>query len=56
LGDRFFFPWRPIHVSPIGVGFLSARGLAVLVNELRWIVLPSVIIALIARVVRTPAR
>ena len=30
---RFFFPWRPIPVAPIGVGLLSARGLhAVLVE------------------------
>lgn len=47
--QRFFFPWRPIQVSPIGVGFFSARGLAVLQSELRWILLPSVIIALLAR-------
>ena len=46
---RFFFPWRPIQVSPIGVGFFSARGFAVLQSELRWILLPSVIIALLAR-------
>jgi hypothetical protein len=46
---RFFFPWRPIQVSPIGVGLFSARGLAVLQSELRWILLPSVIIALLAR-------
>jgi len=46
---RFFFPWRPIQVSPIGVGFFSARGLAVLQSELLWILLPSVIIALLAR-------
>jgi inner membrane protein len=54
--DRYFFPWRPILVSPIGVGFFSVRGLTVLANEARWIVLPSAIIALIARAVRKPAR
>jgi inner membrane protein len=26
---RYFLPWRPIPVAPIGVGFLSARGMAV---------------------------
>jgi inner membrane protein len=26
---RYFLPWRPIPVAPIGVGFLSAEGLAV---------------------------
>jgi len=46
---RFFFPWRPIQVSPIGVGFFSARGLAVLQSELGWILLPSAIIGLLAR-------
>ena len=53
---RFFFPWRPIRVSPIGIGFFSPRGLVVLASELRWIVLPSAISALIARAVRTSTR
>jgi inner membrane protein len=47
---RYFFPWRPIQVSPIGVGFFSARGLRVLASEGRWIWLPSAIIAASARV------
>ena len=38
---RFFLPWRPINVSPIGVGrFLSHRGAAVIISELLWIWLP----------------
>jgi inner membrane protein len=38
---RFFAPFRPIAVSPIGVGAcLSARGAAVLWSELLWIWLP----------------
>jgi inner membrane protein len=49
---RFFFPWRPIQVSPIGVGFFSARGLNVLESELVWILLPSAIIAAVARIMR----
>jgi inner membrane protein len=52
---RFFFPWRPIQVSPIGVGFFTTRGLAALDSELRWILLPSVIIALLARIRGRPA-
>jgi inner membrane protein len=33
--DRYFLPWRPIRVSPIGVGrFFTERGLAVLQSEL----------------------
>jgi inner membrane protein len=49
---RYFFPWRPILVSPIGVGFFSARGLHVLVSEAGWIWLPSAIIAVAARRLR----
>lgn len=39
---RYFFPYRPIKVSPIGlIGFLSPRGFDVLLSELRWVWLPS---------------
>ena len=38
---RYFFPWRPIKVSPIGLGFFSERGIAVAVSEFLWIWLPS---------------
>lgn len=41
--ERFFFPFRPIAVSPIGIEpFLGARGLAVLMNEALWVGLPSI--------------
>jgi len=49
--QRFFFPWRPIQVSPIGVGFFSPRGLNVLASELVWIVIPAAVVALLARIV-----
>jgi len=49
-GDRYFFPWRPIQVSPIGVGFFSPRGLRALASEAVWIWVPSAIIAASARV------
>jgi len=40
--ERYFFPWRPIEVSPIGVSsFLSAWGVRVILSELRWVWLPS---------------
>jgi inner membrane protein len=38
---RYFFPFRPIEVSPIGPGIFSERGLAVIRSELVWIWLPS---------------
>jgi inner membrane protein len=50
--ERYFFPWRPIQVSPIGVGFFSARGLRVLASEAGWIWVPSAIIAASARLFR----
>jgi inner membrane protein len=38
---RFFFPFRPIAVSPLGISaFLSARGAAVVASELVWVWLP----------------
>ncbi|WP_299189064.1 metal-dependent hydrolase [uncultured Aquimarina sp.] len=39
---RYFFPWRPIQVSPIGAGkFFSVWGIKVLLSELVWIGIPS---------------
>jgi inner membrane protein len=38
--ERYFLPWRPIRVSPLSAGFFSARGLAVLASELKWVWLP----------------
>ncbi|RUL78281.1 metal-dependent hydrolase [Dyella choica] len=35
--QRYFFPWHPIHVSPIGVRFFSARACPVLSSELLWV-------------------
>ncbi len=37
---RYFFPWRPIQVSPMGLGIFSERGLVVLMSELFWILIP----------------
>ena len=35
---RFFAPWQPIPVSPIGSAYLSKRGLMVFVTELLYCV------------------
>lgn len=38
---RYFLPWQPIQVSPIGVGaFFSQAGLRVIMSELIWIGIP----------------
>lgn len=43
---RIFAPVTPIRVSPIGMGFLSKRGLVTILSELQWIWLPCAILAL----------
>jgi inner membrane protein len=42
--ERFFFPWRPIEVSPIGLDFFSSRGLDVLLSEIEWAWVPALVI------------
>jgi len=42
---RYFFPWRPIDVSPVGVGgFFGARGAGVIRSELLYVWLPLCVI------------
>lgn len=46
--ERYFFPWRPIEVAPIGVGrFFSERGLTVLASEFVWVWVPALTVAAI---------
>jgi inner membrane protein len=53
---RFFLPWRPIRVSPIGITrFFSDRGLEVLQSELLWIWLPAALLLLSAWLIRRRA-
>jgi inner membrane protein len=47
--DRYFLPWRPIRVSPIGVSrFFSSHGYAVLKSEFIWIWVPTILLIAIA--------
>ena len=53
---RYFLPWRPIRVSPIGVSrFFTHRGLAVIRSELLWIWLPAMLLAIAAWFIRRRA-
>jgi len=54
--QRYFFPWRPILVSPIGLGgFFSARGLRIMSSEILWIWCPALVLfALIKLLQRQP--
>lgn len=46
---RYFFSFRPVEVSPIGVSrFFSARGLEILKSEFVWLWLPSLLLSLFA--------
>jgi inner membrane protein len=50
---RYFFPWRPIAVSPIGISeFFSLGGLRVLLIEGIWIGIPAGLWLGILQVVR----
>ena len=51
--SRYFFPWRPIHVSPMSVSaFLSATGVRVLRSEVQWIWLPAALVAVLLTLLR----
>jgi len=54
---RYFFPWTPIRVSPIGVTrFFSERGLRVLESEFAWIWIPTILLVVFSIVVRRIGR
>lgn len=42
--SRYFFPWRPIQVSPIGIeSFFGEKGLQIIYSELLWVGLPGIL-------------
>ena len=50
---RYFFPWQPIAVSPIGVRqFFSQWGMRVIQSELVWICLPALSFGLVGYLFR----
>jgi inner membrane protein len=54
---RYFFPWRPIRVSPISIPrFLSPGGYSILKNELAWIWLPAILFAMVVLALRETHR
>lgn len=47
---RYFFPYRPLLVPPLGVrAFFTRYGLSVFIRELLWVWLPLVAALLLAR-------
>jgi inner membrane protein len=50
---RYFFPWRPIEVSPISVQrFFSQRGVQIMRSELQWVWLPAAGVYILGMIVR----
>jgi len=53
---RYFFPWTPIMVSPIGLkAFFSQWGLMVMKSEFLWVWLPSLFMVVVSTVIRLVA-
>lgn len=51
--QRYFLPWTPIEVSPLGLrAFLNSRGLAVMQSEIVWIWLPAACMLIVGWVMR----
>lgn len=57
VNERYFLPWRPILVSSMSPRrFFTARGLAIIVNEIVWVWIPSIIFAAIMILARRPIK
>ena len=53
---RYFFPFTPVAMSPLGTHFFSERGLSVLLNEIWWIWIPSLGFGAVALFLRRAQR
>ena len=50
--NRYFFPWRPVQVSPVNVhSFFSEWGIRVLKSEFVYIWIPSIMLMVISKLV-----
>src|SRR5215212_6912925 len=48
-GTRYFFPWRPIEVSPLSLDrFFGPRGMEVIQSEVVWVWLPAAALVALA--------
>src|SRR5262249_49465425 len=54
--QRYFLPWRPILVSPLGVSrFFSQHGIAILWSELVWVWVPCAVLGAIGLSLKRPS-
>lgn len=52
--ERYFFPFTPIRVSPLGIDALqSGYGLRVFMSEIKWVWLPSLLLVLAATLMKS---
>jgi inner membrane protein len=50
---RYFFPWRPLQVSPIGAeNFFSNRGLQTFLSELKFVWFPGIVLIALSFLMR----
>jgi inner membrane protein len=54
--ERFFFPFRPIRVSPIGASDFIEKAGVVMGSELRWVWLPAILTAVTGLLCRRRGR
>ena len=54
---RYFFPFRPIAVSPIRAGdFFGERALRILASEVQWVWIPTLVLLLLVWLTRRATR
>jgi inner membrane protein len=52
--ERYFLPWRPILVSPIGAGrFFSTWGMRIMANEILWIWCPTIAVLVLIKLAKS---
>ena len=54
--ERYFFPWRPIRVAPIGPRAFSARGMESFLTEVVWVWVPCAVVGLVGHFLKNPHR
>jgi inner membrane protein len=52
--ERYFLPWAPIRVSPIGLAVFSRWGLRALLSEVGWVWLPLAAVVGVALLIHGP--
>jgi inner membrane protein len=55
--ERYFFPFRPIKVSPLSIeAFFTSRGSEIFKNEFAWVWIPSILVIVVTKLSRTKSQ